>query len=233
MTAVRTATSPEIAAGEPILVLPLGSYEQHGPHLPLDTDSRIIAAVVAAALDHDEVDSGAFLVAPVLPVTASDEHAGFAGTLSAGTDATAAAIVAICRSASWARGVVIVNGHGGNTDALARATRDLTHEGIRHALWTLPHYAGGDMHAGRTETSLMLHIGPSAVRTDRVPLFATEVPPGAIAAMREGGVAAVSDNGVLGDPSGATAEHGRAVLAMYGASLARALAQCRLDWRSR
>ena len=228
-----TATSHEIRAGEPILVLPLGSFEQHGPHLPLDTDSVIVAAVVRDALSRDGIDPAEFVVAPVVPFTASDEHAGFAGTLSAGTDATVAAVVAICRSASWARGVCIVNGHGGNADALARITSALEWERIVHAVWTLPNYAGGDMHAGRTETSLMLHVAPSSVRTAHVPTGATDLPADAVSAMRTGGVAAVSDNGVLGDPSGATADHGRAVLDLYGASLARTLVQCRREWSPR
>lgn len=225
-----TATSLEITAGEPVLVLPLGSFEQHGPHLPLDTDSTIVRALVEDALHRDGIDATRFIVAPVVPVTASDEHAGFPGTLSAGTDATVDSVVAICRSASWARGVCIVNGHGGNADALERIGSALEWEGIAHAIWTLPHYAGGDMHAGRTETSLMLHIAPATVRTGLVPADGADLPDDVIRVMRVGGVAAVSENGVLGDASTATAEHGRAVLDLYGASLARTLAQCLVDW---
>lgn len=228
-----TATSREIAAGDTVLVLPLGSFEQHGPHLPLDTDSVIVRAVVDDALARDGVDAAAFTVAPVIPVTASDEHAGFAGTLSMGTEATVAAVVAICRSASWARGVCIVNGHGGNADALARITSALEWERITHAIWTLPHYAGDDMHAGRTETSLMLHVAPESVRTGLIPSDAPALPDDAVAAMRTGGVAAVSPNGVLGDASAASADHGRAVLDLYGASLARTLVQCLADWSTR
>ena len=225
-----TATSREIPAGATVLVLPLGSFEQHGPHLPLDTDSVIARAVVDDALSRGEVAASAFTVAPVLPVTASDEHAGFPGTLSMGTEATAAAIVAICRSATWARGVCIVNGHGGNADALARVASALHHEGIAHVVWTLPHYAGGDMHAGRTETSLMLHLAPGSVRTSLVPTDPVPLPDDAMATMRTDGVAAVSRTGVLGDASTATADHGRAVLELYGASLARTLARCLTDW---
>ncbi|MFN5650364.1 MAG: creatininase family protein, partial [Actinomycetes bacterium] len=96
-----------------LVVVPLGSWEQHGPHLPPDTDSVIISAVVAAAAGGRE----GITVAPTLGITASDEHAGFGGTLSIGTEATAAAVVAIARSASWASGVLFANGHGGNADA--------------------------------------------------------------------------------------------------------------------
>lgn len=201
----------------PILVLPLGSWEQHGPHLPLDTDSRIIAAVVDGALQL--VDRSEFVVAPVVSITASDEHAGFPGTLSAGTAATTAAVVAIARSATWARGVCIVNGHGGNVDALVAVHRALEHEGITHAIWSPSAEDGDDLHAGRTETSLMLHIDRTSVRVDALEP-GTQPASDAMELMRAGGVAAVAPNGVLGDPTGATAGEGRRILDRYARSLA-------------
>ena len=70
-----------------ILLLPLGSYEQHGPHLPFDTDTIIIDSVVTHVIRDTQIDANTFVVAPTIAISASDEHAGFPGTLSTGTDA--------------------------------------------------------------------------------------------------------------------------------------------------
>lgn len=107
MTDAVIPTSHDIVPGTTILLLPLGAWEQHGPHLPLDTDTVIISAVVAQSLARDDIRAECFSVAPVLPITASDEHAGFAGGLSTGTQALVDAVVAICRSSSsWTAGVL-------------------------------------------------------------------------------------------------------------------------------
>lgn len=217
-------TTHELTAGTKVLVLPLGAWEQHGPHLPLHTDTVIVEAVIAASLGSGDIDAGEFLVAPSLAITASDEHDGFVGGLSCGTDALVDTVVAICRSASWAKGVCVVNGHGGNADALARIASALEHERIPAIIWSLPSYAGGDMHAGHTETSLLLHIAPHLVRHELIEpgaVFDAASPEAAdaIEAMRAHGVGSVSPNGVLGDPTTATATHGRAVLELYVSSL--------------
>ena len=214
------ATSSDIEHQSPIVVLALGSWEQHGPHLPLDTDTVIIDTVIAAALMLMNEKARHFLVAPTLSITASDEHQGFAGTLSTGTEALTLAVVAICRSAQWARGVCIVNGHGGNSDALQAIDSALTYEGITHSMWTLPAYKGSDIHAGHTETSVMLHIAPHAVRTDRLTAGNTQPVHEILPAMRESGVQGVSDSGVLGDATTATAEHGAQVIDFYARRLA-------------
>lgn len=208
----------------------LGSWEQHGPHLPLDTDTIIIDTVVATALMMLNEASNEFVVAPTLTITASDEHVGFPGTLSTGTDALVQCVVAICRSASWARGVCIVNGHGGNFDALQAINSALIYEGIIHSIWSLPAFDGADMHAGDTETSLMMHIAPHAVAIDRRDVGNTSDATSLIPAMRDGGVRAVSDSGILGDARTATAEHGAQILSFYATHLGNKLLQCCRDW---
>ena len=225
MTTVRLNTSHSI-----VLVLPLGSFEQHGPHLPLDTDTIIIDAVVAQALETSTIDSDSFMVAPTIAISASDEHAGFPGTLSTGSAALADSVVAICRSASWTQGICIVNGHGGNTDALASITSALTYENIRHSMWSLPSYEGADMHAGHTETSVMLHVAPAKVQTDLIAPGTVGDASSLVAQMRTSGVAGVSANGVLGNPTTATSEHGVAVMKLYSASLASHLATLSTEW---
>jgi mycofactocin system creatininase family protein len=227
---MTTPTTQEIARSQRIVVLPLGSWEQHGPHLPLHTDTVIIDAVVDNALRDVSLDELDFLRAPTMPITASDEHDGFTGGLSSGTDALIASVVAIARSASWARGICIVNGHGGNISALSHIASACEYENIPAHIWSLPSYAGGDMHAGHTETSLLLHISPELVRQELMETGATSLSLDDVDLMKVSGIKAVSPNGVLGDPRNATAQHGREVLSMYTHSLVRALQHCCALW---
>lgn len=226
---MSAATSSELSERTPLLILPLGAWEQHGPHLPLDTDTIIVERIIADVLTAQKFPSMDVVVAPTIAISASDEHHGFTGTLSTGTQALKDSVVAICRSASWARGVCIVNGHGGNADALDAITSALQHENITHSVWSLPSYAGGDMHAGHTETSLLLHIAPEQVRD--VPLQAnTQAVDNIIDVMREKGVQGISENGIIGDATSASASHGIAVLNLYTRSLRNHLLRCHRDW---
>lgn len=189
-----------------MLVVPLGSTEQHGPHLPLSTDTDVAVAVAARlAARRTDVD-----VAPAVPYGASGEHAGFAGTLSIGTEALELLLVELCRSATatWRR-VVLLSGHGGNAQALRAAVTRLRAESRDVRAWS-PSW-DGDAHAGRTETSVQLALDPARVGPSRE---AGAVSPVAdlLAALRGGGVRAVSANGVLGDPAGASAEEGLRLL---------------------
>ena len=205
---LRQLTSPEVdERAATTLLVPLGSVEQHGPHLPLDTDSRI-----ALALAHGIADRlGDALVAPVVAFGSSGEHAGFAGTLSIGTDTLRAVLLELARSNDSFMHLVFVNGHGGNLEALSDADSILTAEG-RSVLAVSASTPGGDAHAGRTETSLMLAIAPDTVRLDRAEPGATSPIDELLPVLRAGGVLAVSPNGVLGDPTGANAEEGHALL---------------------
>jgi mycofactocin precursor peptide peptidase len=190
-------------------MVPLGSTEQHGPHLPLDTDTRIATAVARGAVTRLERQ---WLVAPAIAYGASGEHQSFAGTISIGTEALTKLLVEYGRSAAdWARRLVFVNGHGGNVAALTGAVATLRAEG-RDAGWCPCLASDGDAHAGHTETSVMLHIAPGDVRTDRW-LAGNRTPlPELLGSMRRGGVAAVSPVGVLGDPTTATAAEGSRIL---------------------
>ena len=193
----------------PLVVIPVGSCEQHGPHLPLDTDTRIATALAEGLVASFE--PGQVVVGPPLTVTASGEHAGFPGTLSIGAEVFEAVLTELVRSADWSAGVVLVNGHGGNAAAVRRAVSRLQTEGRRVLPWW-PHVHGGDAHAGETETSLMLAIAPHLVRVGRAEAGRTEHLTDLIDELRRGGVLAVSPNGVLGDPAGANATHGRSLL---------------------
>lgn len=198
-------------AGCGVVLVPVGSCEQHGPHLPLDTDTRIAVEVAIRAAGRVDPSGRAVAVAPPIAVGASGEHHGFAGTLSIGTDALRTVIVELVRSADWAEHVVFVNGHGGNAGAMKAALDELRHEGrSAHGWW--PVVPAGDAHAGRTETSIMLAIDPSVVRLDRAEAGNTSPLSVLAPRLRASGVRAVSANGVLGDPRGASAVEGEAIL---------------------
>ncbi len=208
MTALDRAVWPELAGRDDLLlVVPLGSCEQHGPHLPFDVDTCVASAVARSVAGLDGVVLG-----PAVPYGASGEHEGFAGTVSIGTEALHLLLVELGRSASgWAGRLLLVNGHGGNARALVGAVRQLRAEG-RDAAWWPCAVPGADAHAGRTETSILLSLSPSRVRAERA-AGRTEPVRSIMPALREGGVAVVSPNGVLGDPAGASAADGDRLLA--------------------
>jgi len=107
--------------------------------------------------------------------------------------------------------VVFINGHGGNSEPVRRAVSRLRSEQRKVLAWW-PRVPGGDAHAGHTETSLLLAIAPTLVRTERAEPGRREHVTDLIDELRAGGVRAVSPNGVLGDPIGASASHGRSLL---------------------
>ena len=193
-----------------LLLVPTGSYEQHGPHLPLHTDTTIAVAVtqrVRAALTDAPV-----LVAPPVAFGASGEHQDFPGTLSIGTVALRAVVVELVRSASaWVARTVFVNAHGGNLSALREAVAQLNQEG-HDVDWVACGVRGADAHAGHVETSVMLHLAPHEVRMERAVAGNLEPIDRLMPALVADGVRAVSPTGVLGDPCGATAEAGAAYL---------------------
>ena len=209
----------EATGARTVLVVPLGSLEQHGPHLPLDTDTRIAVAVSAGLAARCEGVS----VAPAVSYGASGEHADFPGTLLVGHTVLADLLVELVRSArrSFA-GVVLVNAHGGNEEALASVRRRATSEGDDVLVWRAA-TPGGDAHAGRTETSLLLAIDPAAVRLDLAEAGPTEPIATLLPRLRAVGVRPVSSNGVLGDPAGASVEEGRALLDALVRDLATAV----------
>jgi creatinine amidohydrolase len=200
-----------------IVIVAVGSCEQHGPHLPLHTDT-IIATELATELVRRRDDC---VLAPPIAVSASGEHRGFAGTLSIGTDVMADVAIELARSADWAAGIVFVNGHGGNIAAMERAARVFERERRRALIWW-PHVQGADPHAGQTETSLMLALAPDEVRLERA--VAGPIP--AMVDLLRDGVLPWSETGVLGDPSGASAEAGAAIFAQLAENLAASVA----DW---
>lgn len=237
--------APEISDLSPgaIAILPIGSAEQHGPHLPLSTDF-----VVADSLARDAVtaygDELGLLLLPSMAVSKSNEHAWSPGTLwlSATTMLAVLDELARCVATTPVRKLVFLNGHGGNSALLQVASRDVR---LAHGLQTfvmhpsVPPDQGGKspsaelgmgIHAGLEETSIMLHLRPELVRLE---LSERSVPEhlASFERVRFGGAVSfgwLSDdfgtNGTLGDPAGATAEHGKqvyeAMITAAGQSLA-------------
>ncbi|MBN9036756.1 MAG: creatininase family protein [Rhizobiales bacterium] len=217
-----------VAAGATTAVLVAGSIEQHGPHLPCDADATYGAEMgrrLAEAL-------GSALVAPVVTPGCSDHHVGFAGTFTITPELLVALVEARLRDLSRMgfREVVLTSSHGGNfrplqaalpqLSALAdglrlRLTPVLVLEDFIAALVRAPRARGLDqklpaVQADLVETSIMLRLRPDQVRMDLAePGGLTDF---TLDELLERGLAAVTHNGVVGDPRAATAELGEAIL---------------------
>ena len=236
-------TWPDVAAaveaGATTVILPLGATEQHGPHLPLGTDT-VRAEALAEQLAERLPGS---LVAPALPFGCSDEHSDFPGLL--GLDAETLARIALDlarRLTDWGtRRLVLLSAHGGNGEAL-----DLTLTLLRQELPDLEVQANDHLetitqtalevarrdgisanalglHAGEGETSEMLHLRPELVSMNRcMPGFTGDME-AVLDELREGGLRAVTKNGVLGDPTHAEAVRGARYLDARADDLAATL----------
>ncbi|WP_052852805.1 creatininase family protein [Streptomyces avicenniae] len=228
-------TTEEAAAAvrsSPVVILPAGAFEQHGPGLPLATDTlraEHVAAEAATAL------GGLAVVGPALPVGVSPHHLAFSGTVTLTTTTFAAVTREYTHSLyrhGW-RKILVLTGHGGNGPALATVAQDLltTHEDLQFA-WTpltpLAAHVVAAMgvsevhgHSGEAETAQMLHVAPDLVHTARLTPGSTAtaaLDPLARLSRRPGHPSLtvrydrLSLNGVLGDPTTATADQGRAVI---------------------
>jgi creatinine amidohydrolase len=209
-----------------VAVLPIGSCEQHGPHLPLTTDT-----VVAATLTAEIADVYPVRRLPPITFSCSHEHAAWPGTVSISATTLVAVvhdIAASLRRAGVAQ-LVLVNGHGGNY-VLGNVVQEASLGPLRMALfpgeadWEAARAAAGletsavtDMHAGELETSILLHAHPHLVRPhfERADEVADDRPH-----LLSRGLQAYSESGVVGRPSRASAPKGRDLLASLVRSFA-------------
>lgn len=223
-----------------IVVLPTGSIEHHGPHLPLSTDlmlAELLAERIVEAAAADGLD--AWLL-PALTYTKSDEHAWAPGTMWVDAHTLLDTLVAIGRSVAQtpARTLVFYNGHGGNVALLQVALRELrVRFGLRTFFLNVAVPAGDTelgfgIHGGHGETSLAMHLRPDLVDLSE----AVDATPAHLARFERIGFAGApvqfgwtSDDfgtgGVIGDPTGATAEFGAELAARLVADGVASLAE--------
>jgi creatinine amidohydrolase len=239
-------TGPQVAAlpADTVAVLPLGAIEQHGPHLPVSTDHVTATAAAEAAVAAATTAGVPCVLLPGLAYTKSDEHHAFPGSLWLSWDTLMRTLVDLGRSlaASGITRLLFVNGHGGNSALGQVACRQLRREfGLRtfFAHLSVPADQGGrssaeseygmGIHGGHGETSLMLHLRPDLVQMD---LAVRRVPEGLREFSLIGFGKPVSfgwlsedfgPDGHVGDPTGATAEHGKAVFEAGVGQLVRVL----------
>lgn len=215
-----TDVAAAFAAAPTLAYLPFGALEQHGPHLPLSTDT-LTAQFVAAALA--ERDGGVLL--PSVPYGDTWNNAGYPGTISlrASTVIAIATDIGEALRTAGAAGLVIVNGDWGNRQPLYTATRalldasfptiTLDYPGMDAAIaQTIDSRAAapGLHHAEEVETSIMLALAPGDVHVDRYVSCYPDFP--ADFGIRPMHLDGFSPSGVFGDPSAATAAKGRAIL---------------------
>lgn len=225
-----------------VLVVPVGSIEQHGHHLPVGTDTVLVEAVTSTAVER--LEDVPVLVTPPVWSGYSPHHLSLGGTLSLEFETLLHVVeqVATTGLANGFDAVLLVNGHGGNVPLVTAATSTI---GVEHPDaeilgTTYFHLAepfvdelresevGGMGHGGEFETSLMLHYHPDLVHEDRIEGEPLDEPyddgledmfaAGPLAVYRE--FEDYSDSGAIGDPALATAEKGRELADRLGEKLA-------------
>lgn len=225
MIDAATTAWPEVAAAlrDGIAILPFGAFEQHGPHLPLSTDT-IVAEHVARAIA-EQLDA---VLLPPVNYGQTWNNAGYPGTmsLSAATVVAVATDIANAVAFASAKAFVIVNGDWGNRVPLASAAAALSNDVLPTLVLDYPGMdsaasllresaepiAGYALdHAGELETSTMLHIAPGLVRSTREADGYAEFPPGFESEPTQ--LHPFSASGVFGDPTVANAEKGARILA--------------------
>ncbi|MER6463674.1 creatininase family protein [Streptomyces sp. NPDC001228] len=202
-----------------VAVLPVGSYEQHGPFLPLATDT-----LVACAVAREIADAFPVHLLPPVTVSCSHEHAAWPGTVSISSVTLHAVVRDIAESLrrSGVDALVVVNGHGGNY-VLGNVVQEASARGERTALypaaedWETALSRAGvetsaltDMHAGEVETSILLHAHPELVRPGHESADFTADDRRHLLTL---GMSAYTESGVIGRPSLGSAEKGKELLA--------------------
>ena len=244
-------TGPELDAladDAALAVLPVAAIEQHGPHLPLATDVTIGEGLLSAALERLPDNSAPVFLLPTLAIGASLEHTNYAGTLSLAPETAITTIESIGAALARAgvRRLLLFNSHGGNKAVLdlaalkLRAAHDMLVVKANYFRFAAPpnslaaHEMAHGLHGGALETSLMLHFAPEAVRrahiADFKPIGARRAEAGAtLLPEGDAGFAWMAEDlhpaGVAGDARLASAEHGAAFAAQFGARLAEIMAE--------
>ena len=233
-------TWPEVRilrdGGMDMALLPLGATEQHGPHLPLNTDSVFAAALCMYASAKTSV--------PVLPTMSYGCSLGhtdrWPGTISLFPETLSLCIreIAGFLIRTGFRRLLIVNSHWGNTSSLRCAIDRIRFDHAGHfqiglknsfefttSIWAQFIDDGEDFHANRAETALMMFLDPDAVRTDQIADDPDRTPGKVFTYV----VPQTSSNGLTGHPSRATAEDGRKLFVEMGDALAGFVASAKTE----
>ena len=243
---LTTGEAAELAARDPVIVLPVAAIEQHGPHLPLSTDLEIGLGLLAEAFRQLPRDLPVRALPPQA-VGASGEHRRFAGTLSLTPELLIESMVqtgAAIRQAGVRR-LVASNSHGGNLSAIDVAARRLREEQgllVVKTSWfdgPRPDDAGlpdeewrYGLHGGAVETGMMRHLRPDLVRAEavrRFPSLDEELSGTLERVSAEGGASFawlagdLNRQGVTGDATLGTDELGARLVAHYGRLLAEVI----------
>jgi creatinine amidohydrolase len=221
---VPGTTTTDAVASATLAVLPIGSFEQHGPYLPLATDTLIACAVASAISGHRNV----FRLPPIT-FSCSHEHSAFPGTLGISAT-TLAAVVSDVVDGLVQRavtGLIIVNAHGGNA-VLTNVVQQANQRGGRIKVglypsredWTEARAAAGitssnhdDMHAGELETSILLAAYPEYLRDGWGSADHTAADRRYLTTL---GIDAYTPSGVIGYPSRAAESKGKLALQHLG-----------------
>ncbi|SER49706.1 creatininase family protein [Natrinema salaciae] len=229
---LTTATWTDVRGLETDLaVVPVGSTEQHGPHAPLGTDVLTAEAVADAGLERTDRE---VVRAPAIPVGIAEEHRQFPGTMWVSEDTFRNYVGEAVESLAhhgFDR-VVIVNGHGGNVDALREVGGRRTRDGDAYVVpFTWFEGVGehtADMgHGGPLETALLRHLEPDLIREERIDDAQTGAADGwgdwTSNVNLAYDAAEFTENGVVGDPADGDARRGEELLELAADALARLL----------
>ncbi len=229
----------ERARQDAVVILPIASIEQHGPHLPVEVDSMLGEAVAARSAARIAAKGQPVLVLPVLWTGLSEHHMSFGGTITLDNAAFAAVVEGVVRSVlrHGFKRIVLLNAHGGNENALRTLTDELTPKYgaaiVQFTYWyaaavpiaKILETQGGLSHACEAETSMMMAVRPDLVATDRIPLAKANTTPD-VGDLVGGGVyrwrsiGSRSASGVIGNPEAASAEKGERLFAAISTALA-------------
>lgn len=237
----------DMARADAMVILPVASLEQHGPHLPVEVDS-MLGETVAVRASRKIADRGQHaLVLPVLWTGLSEHHMSFGGTVTLDFAAFAALVEGVCRSVlrHGFKRIVLLNAHGGNENALRTITDDLTPKlGVPIVQFTYWYAAAvaiakildtqsALMHACEAETSMMMAVRPELVAMDRVDMAKANSTPDVVDVVGGGvyrwrTIGARSSSGVIGNPEAATAEKGERLFEAIATALADKLCNSEL-----
>ena len=224
---LRAEQLREAARQDAMVILPLGAIEQHGPHLPVEVDSQLGEQVALRTARLLDARGQKVLVLPMLWAGVSEHHMSFGGTITLDLPTYSAVIEGIIKSVirHGFRRVVLLNGHGGNENALRCITDELTPKyripiveftywyAAAEAIEAILETQKGLQHACEAETSMMMAVRPELVAEARIPLAKANRTPD-VSDIAGGGVyrwrtiGAMSSSGVVGNPEAASAAKG-------------------------